>query len=92
MRASHPHEPPRPAKRDLQHRYRRCALPRGPYMEAVAFGRKALQQRTQFTSGHRIYVAALAQAGQLEEAREALKQLKELFPAMTIAWIQRYVP
>ena len=64
----------------------------GRYMEAVAFGRKALQQRTQFTSGHRIYVAALAQAGQLEEAREALKQLKELSPAMTIAWIQRYVP
>jgi len=60
--------------------------------EAVAFGRKALQQRTQFTSGHRIYVASLAQAGQVEEARESLSQLKEAFPEMTIAWIERYVP
>jgi adenylate cyclase len=64
----------------------------GRYPEAVVFGRKALQQRTQFTSGHRIYVASLAQAGQVEEARESLSQLKEVFPEMTIAWIQRYVP
>jgi adenylate cyclase len=64
----------------------------GRYPEAVVFGRKALQQRTQFTSGHRIYVASLAQAGQIDEARESLKQLKETFPEMTIAWIERYVP
>jgi len=64
----------------------------GRYAEAVVFGRKALQQRTQFTSGHRIYVASLAQAGQLDEAREALMRLKKVFPEMTIAWIERYVP
>jgi adenylate cyclase len=64
----------------------------GRYPEAIVFGRKALQQRTQFTSGHRIYVASLAQAGQIDEARESLKQLKEMFPEMTIAWIERYVP
>jgi TolB-like protein/class 3 adenylate cyclase/Flp pilus assembly protein TadD len=64
----------------------------GRYPEAVAFGRKAIQQRTQFTSGHRIYVASLAQAGQIEEARDALARLKGLFPEMTIAWIKQYVP
>ncbi|HET7803682.1 MAG TPA: tetratricopeptide repeat protein, partial [Pseudolabrys sp.] len=64
----------------------------GRYGEAVAFGRKALQQRTQFTSGHRIYVASLAQAGQVDEAREALVRLKKVFPDMTIAWIKEYVP
>jgi tetratricopeptide (TPR) repeat protein len=64
----------------------------GRYSEAVVFGRKALQQRTQFTSGHRIYVASLAQAGQIDEAREALTRLKEVFPEMTIAWIEQYVP
>ena len=64
----------------------------GRYPEAVVFGRKALQQRTQFTSGHRIYVASLAQAGQVAEARESLSQLKEAFPEMTISWIERYVP
>jgi adenylate cyclase len=62
------------------------------YADAVVFGRKALQQRTQFTSGHRIYIASLAQAGKIEEAREALTRLKELFPEMTIAWIKQYVP
>jgi hypothetical protein len=51
-----------------------------------------IQQRTQFTSGHRIYVASLAQAGQIEEARDALARLKGLFPEMTIAWIKQYVP
>ena len=64
----------------------------GRYPEAVVFGRKALQQRTQFTSGHRIYVASLAQAGQIEEARESLLRLKEVFPEITIAWIEQYVP
>jgi TolB-like protein/class 3 adenylate cyclase/Flp pilus assembly protein TadD len=64
----------------------------GRYQEAVGFGRKAFQQRTQFTSGHRIYVASLAQAGQVEEAREALARLKELFPEMTVSWIEQYVP
>ena len=64
----------------------------GRYQEAIAFGLKALQQRTHFTSGHRIYVASLAQAGQIEEAREALARLKELFPEMTIAWIEQFVP
>jgi tetratricopeptide (TPR) repeat protein len=64
----------------------------GRYAEAVVFGRKALQQRTQFTSGHRIYVASLAQAGHIDESREALLRLKKVFPEMTIAWIKQYVP
>jgi tetratricopeptide (TPR) repeat protein len=64
----------------------------GRYPEAVVFGRKALQQRTQFTSGHRIYVASLAQAGQIDEARAALIRLKDVFPEITIAWIEQYVP
>jgi adenylate cyclase len=64
----------------------------GRYPEAVVFGRKALQQRTQFTSGHRIYVASLAQAGQIDEAREALKRVKSVFPEMTVAWVKQYVP
>ncbi len=64
----------------------------GRYSEAVVFGRKALQQRSQFISGHRIYIASLTQAGQIDEARGALIQLKEVFPEITIAWIEQYVP
>ena len=41
----------------------------GNYPDAVDFGHKAVQQRPGFTGGHRIYVASLAQAGQIEEAR-----------------------
>jgi adenylate cyclase len=64
----------------------------GRYPEAISFGRKALKQRYGMTGGHRIYVASLAQAGQLAEARAALDRLKGLQPDMSIAWIKKYVP
>jgi hypothetical protein len=35
---------------------------------------------------------SLAQAGQIDEARGALIQLKEVFPEITIVWIEQYVP
>jgi adenylate cyclase len=64
----------------------------GHFAEAVAYGRKAVQQRAGFTGGQRIYVASLAQAGQLEEAREALGQLKAFQQGISIAWIEENVP
>ena len=64
----------------------------GNYPDAVDFGHKAVQQRPGFTGGHRIYVASLAQAGQIEEARRALDRLKELQPEISIAWIQQNSP
>jgi tetratricopeptide (TPR) repeat protein len=64
----------------------------GHYSEAVAFGRKAIQQRPGLSGAHRIYVASLAQAGQTDEAREALRRLKELQPNVSITWIEQYVP
>ncbi len=64
----------------------------GRYTEAIGFGRKALQQRHGWTGAHRIYVASLAQAGQIDEARAELARLKELHPEMSVAWIEKYVP
>ena len=64
----------------------------GRYIEAVNFGRKAVQHRSTFTGGHRILCASLAQAGQLAEARVALQRLKELQPEISTAWIEKYVP
>jgi adenylate cyclase len=64
----------------------------GRYNEAIGFGRKALQQRHGWTGAHRIYVASLAQAGQIDEARTALARLKETYPDLSIAWIEKYVP
>ena len=54
--------------------------------------RKATHQRSELSSAHRIYTASLAQAGQLDEARVALKRVKEMQPTISIAWIERYVP
>jgi len=64
----------------------------GRFSEAVRFGRKATQLSPQLSGAHRIYIASLAQAGQIDEAREALQRLKELQPMISIAWIERYVP
>jgi adenylate cyclase len=64
----------------------------GRYSEAVAFGRKAVQMRNGWTGGHRTYIASLAQAGQIEEARAALARLKELQPNISLAWFEQYIP
>ncbi|MES5487253.1 winged helix-turn-helix domain-containing tetratricopeptide repeat protein [Bradyrhizobium sp. INPA03-11B] len=64
----------------------------GRYAEAIGFGRKAIQQRFELTNGHRIYVASLAQAGRIDEARASLARLQELHPENSIAWIERNVP
>jgi adenylate cyclase len=64
----------------------------GRYNEAVSFGRKALQERHGWTGAHRIYIASLAQAGQIDEARAELQRLRELQPNISIAWIEQNVP
>ena len=64
----------------------------GRYAEAVGFARKSLQQRDGLMSGHRMYIASLAQAGQIDEARASLQRLKEMHPTLSIAWIEQYVP
>jgi adenylate cyclase len=64
----------------------------GRFNEAIGFARKAVQQRDGITAGHRIYVASLAQSGQVGEAGTALQHLKELQPNISIAWCEQYVP
>lgn len=64
----------------------------GRYAEAIATCRKAFQQRAGLTRGTRVYIASLAQAGQLDEARAALAKMKESHPDLSIAWIEQNVP
>ena len=64
----------------------------GRFKEAVSFARKAIQQRSRLTNAHRIYVASLAQAGLVDEARAALTRLQELQPENSIAWIESRIP
>jgi TolB-like protein len=64
----------------------------GRYRDAVTWGRQALQLRPGILSGHRIVCASLAQAGQIEEAKEMLHSLRQLQPDISIAWIKQSVP
>jgi adenylate cyclase len=64
----------------------------GRFAEAIGCARKAVQQHSGWTPGHRIYCASLAQAGQLDEACAALDRLKELQPDISIAWIEQNIP
>jgi adenylate cyclase len=64
----------------------------GRYLEAVKFGRQAVQLRPGILGGHRILCASLAQAGQIEEANAAMSTLRQLHPTMSIAWIKKSVP
>jgi adenylate cyclase len=62
------------------------------YDQAVEWGRKAVQQGPSITGLHRVLIASLAQAGQVEEARALLARLCELQPELSLAWIERMVP
>src|SRR5271166_5328644 len=64
----------------------------GRYPEAVQFGRRSVHTREGLIAGYRIYIASLALAGQIEEARAALQRLREMHPDISIAWIEKYVP
>jgi adenylate cyclase len=64
----------------------------GRYDAAIAACRTAFQQRSGMVRGTRVYIASLAQAGRLEEARVALAHMKETNPNLSIAWIEQNVP
>jgi adenylate cyclase len=64
----------------------------GRYPEAVDASRKVLQLRAGMLPGMRVYVASLAQAGRMNEARAILERIKEVHPALSVAWIEQNVP
>jgi adenylate cyclase len=64
----------------------------GRYTEAIKWGRLAVQLRPGILGGHRILIASLAQAGQMEEAKAALNTLRQLHPDVSLAWIREWVP
>jgi len=62
------------------------------YDDAIAACRAAFQHRAGLARGTRIYIASLAQAGRLDEARAALARMKQTHPGLSIAWIEQNVP
>jgi TolB-like protein/Flp pilus assembly protein TadD len=64
----------------------------GRFDQAVTEIRRALEERPDIMSGHRMLVASLAQSGRVEEAEDALKTLRRLQPGISIEWIKQWVP
>jgi adenylate cyclase len=64
----------------------------GCYDEAISSALSVLRYRPTFNGARRLLVAALAQAGRLDEARMELEQLKSFQPDLSIAWIEKNVP
>jgi TolB-like protein/Flp pilus assembly protein TadD len=64
----------------------------GRYVDAVKWARQALQSRYYVWASHRLLCASLAQAGQIEEAKAVLAQLRQLQPNLSIPWVRRSIP
>jgi TolB-like protein/Flp pilus assembly protein TadD len=64
----------------------------GRYREAVEWARKAVQLRPGILGAHRCLCASLAQAGQIEEAKVAMRTLRKSQPDLSIAWLKQSVP
>jgi TolB-like protein len=64
----------------------------GRYLEAAKWARQSAQVRGGLLAGYRFLCASLAQAGQIDEARSAMRTLRQLHPEITIAWIKQSLP
>jgi TolB-like protein/class 3 adenylate cyclase/Flp pilus assembly protein TadD len=64
----------------------------GRYDEAIDSALSVLRFRPTFNGARRLLVAALAQAGRLDEARKELERLKDFQPDISLAWIEKNVP
>jgi TolB-like protein/Flp pilus assembly protein TadD len=64
----------------------------GSYDEAIDSALSVLRFRPTFNGARRLLVAALAQAGRLDEARKELERLRNFQPDISLAWIEKNVP
>jgi TolB-like protein/tetratricopeptide (TPR) repeat protein len=62
------------------------------YQEAIALSREAVRQRGDLTGAYRVLTVAAGMAGQIEEARSALKELRRTQPNISLAWIATQLP
>jgi adenylate cyclase len=62
------------------------------YDEAVHCARQGIQLRPGIANNYRILCASLGQAGLVDEAETAMRQLRQLQPDLSVAWIRQSVP
>jgi TolB-like protein len=64
----------------------------GEYEAAAAYARKSIRLHRYNLPAYHVLAASYAQLGQMEEARETLRQLLELEPDLTISRLQQIYP
>ncbi len=64
----------------------------GNYDEAIRLSREGLRLKADFVGAHRVLTAAAAMAGQHEEARAALGELRRAQPNISLAWLGEHIP
>jgi adenylate cyclase len=57
----------------------------GRYEEALAAGRRTVQESPNFASGYRLMLVALGNLGRIEESKAAARRMLELAPEMTVS-------
>jgi adenylate cyclase len=64
----------------------------GKHKEAAAFARKSILESPGIVTGYRQLVVNSALAGEIDEARAALRILKGLQPELSLKWIEEWLP
>jgi Flp pilus assembly protein TadD len=64
----------------------------GRFADAIKYSQDVVHQRPEYLGAHRQLCASMAQAGRMEEAREALARLKRVQPNISLTWVQQNLP
>jgi TolB-like protein len=62
------------------------------YAEAIALARRGIRARGDFAGGWRVLVAAAGMAGEIELARDTLRDLRRAQPNVSLAWVVSELP
>lgn len=81
-----------PARHVYQGLLASAALTAGDYDQAIAAARRSLQLNAAHLSSHRVLAIALALSGRIDEARERVRQIRQLDPTLTVASYQARSP
>jgi tetratricopeptide (TPR) repeat protein len=64
----------------------------GKHKEASTFARKSILESPGIVTGYRQLIVNCALAGEIDEARAALRILKDLQPELSLKWIEEWQP
>jgi TolB-like protein len=62
------------------------------YHEAIRLAREGVRQRFNFVGAYRVLTAAAAMAGEIDVAKDALRELRRAQPNISLAWIAGQMP